>query len=178
METFPCKNPETEKFLGGMIINREGEGYAGMMKFHPGELFFDEKDKFNPFFVKIDVPGKLDTKLAEKVTPTPKNGEEKRKKKSVKAVYKAKIRTEQEILDSLFSEDVPDTQGLPPDKVEIIQKVRRRNAKAVKNLKELYKGKCQITGGDLTFKKKDGALYSEAHHLIPLGNDGADFYLT
>ena len=40
----------------------------------------------------------------------------------------------------------------------------------------MYGGKCQITGETMTFKKKNGELYSEVHHLIPLGESGSDSY--
>jgi 5-methylcytosine-specific restriction protein A len=38
----------------------------------------------------------------------------------------------------------------------------------------VYRGECQLTGTKYAFKKTDGRLYSEAHHLIPLGEGGAD----
>ncbi len=55
-----------------------------------------------------------------------------------------------------------------------LQKIRDRNSKAVRKLKDLYNNECQITGREYTFLKKDGTFYSEAHHLIPLGEGGAD----
>ena len=85
-----------------------------------------------------------------------------------------KPRSEEEITKSLFDED-NSYASEPEDKLkEVIVKVRIRNAKAVQGLKELYQGRCQISGEQFTFTKKDGALYCEAHHLIPLGNEGAD----
>lgn len=63
-----------------------------------------------------------------------------------------------------------------PEIKERILKFRQRNKSIVNNLKELYKGKCQITGTQFTFKKKNGELYSEVHHLIPLGENGSDSY--
>lgn len=63
-----------------------------------------------------------------------------------------------------------------PEVVQRILKIRQRNDKIVKNLKKLYKGYCQISGNALTFKKKNGELYSEVHHLIPLGENGSDAY--
>ncbi|MEY4903358.1 MAG: hypothetical protein RLZZ292_1173 [Bacteroidota bacterium] len=59
---------------------------------------------------------------------------------------------------------------------ERVLKIRHRNGSIVKNLKELYKGKCQISGERLTFKKKNGEWYCEVHHLIPLGENGSDDY--
>lgn len=48
----------------------------------------------------------------------------------------------------------------------------KRNKEIVKQLKELYNNKCQIC--QFTFKKDNGDNYSETHHLIPLGHNGAD----
>jgi len=59
---------------------------------------------------------------------------------------------------------------------ERIFKIRKRNNKIVKELKKLYDGKCQITGEEYIFKKKDGSFYSEVHHLLPLGESGSDSY--
>ncbi|MER2999071.1 HNH endonuclease [Pontibacter populi] len=72
----------------------------------------------------------------------------------------------QELIDS-------DTQ---PAVKERVLKIRQRNNAIVKNLKQLYRGMCQITGDKLTFKKRNGELYSEVHHLIPLGENGSDSY--
>ena len=66
-----------------------------------------------------------------------------------------------------------------PEKVEFVErifKIRKRNSQIVKQLKQLYEGKCQLTGEQFTFQKKNGELYSEVHHLIPLGEDGSDNY--
>ncbi len=66
-----------------------------------------------------------------------------------------------------------------PEKVEFVErifKIRKRNTQIVKQLKNLYQGRCQLTGEKLTFKKKNGEWYSEVHHLIPLGEDGSDNY--
>lgn len=52
--------------------------------------------------------------------------------------------------------------------------VRRRNLNAVQNLKALYGNCCQLTGTRYVFAKKDGQGYTEVHHLIPLGQGGAD----
>jgi len=76
--------------------------------------------------------------------------------------------------DILFNEDEISPEGIPPTVVETIRRVRKRNTKAVKKLKTLYEGKCQISGEKFTFKKRNGDLYSEGHHLIPLGKGGAD----
>ena len=75
--------------------------------------------------------------------------------------------------DIFFDEDEI-SQDASPKMKETIQKIRVRNYKAVKKLKALYENKCQVSGVKFTFKKKNGEYYSEAHHLIPLGEGGAD----
>jgi 5-methylcytosine-specific restriction protein A len=92
------------------------------------------------------------------------------------------IPTEEDIEDELVLEDTsPKLQDLidndeKPDFRKKLFKIRQRNNKIVKNLKKLYKGKCQISGVEFTFKKKNGEFYSEVHHLIPLGENGSDDY--
>jgi len=48
----------------------------------------------------------------------------------------------------------------------------KRNREIVKQLKDLYKNKCQICG--FTFKKDNGENYSETHHIVPLSKNGGD----
>jgi len=63
-----------------------------------------------------------------------------------------------------------------PEIVNRVMKIRQRNNRLVRNLKNLYEGKCQITGEEFTFRKRTGEFYSEVHHLIPLGENGSDAY--
>ena len=78
--------------------------------------------------------------------------------------------TEAEAASALFDADY---SAAPPAFKEVITKVRERNQKAARALKDLY-GECQITGSKFSFKKADGKPYLEVHHLIPLGLGGAD----
>jgi 5-methylcytosine-specific restriction enzyme A len=95
---------------------------------------------------------------------------------------KNQIKTENDIEEDLINEDTsPRLDELETVKVktevkERILKIRQRNHQIVKNLKKIYNGHCQISGDKLTFKKKNGELYSEVHHLIPLGENGSDAY--
>jgi 5-methylcytosine-specific restriction protein A len=83
-------------------------------------------------------------------------------------------RGEDNTTKTLLAEDV-DLGGTMNSAVrKAIVMIRQRNQKAVKALKKLYGHRCQVTGVQFTFKKKDGQWYSEAHHLIPLGKGGAD----
>jgi 5-methylcytosine-specific restriction protein A len=91
------------------------------------------------------------------------------------------VKTEEDVEEDLLNQDTSPkfeelTSTAKPEVKERIQKFRQRNNHVVKNLKKLYKGHCQISGDSLTFKKKNGKLYSEVHHLIPLGENGSDAY--
>lgn len=59
-----------------------------------------------------------------------------------------------------------DNSNVPPDrKTIIIQRVERDTALSY-SLKELYNNQCQICGSTIQLA---GGLYSEVHHLKPLG---------
>jgi 5-methylcytosine-specific restriction protein A len=90
--------------------------------------------------------------------------------------------TEQDVETELELEDTsPRLQELieahtHPEIVNRVMRIRQRNNKLVRNLKTLYGGRCQITGEQFTFQKRNGEWYSEVHHLIPLGENGSDSY--
>ena len=92
------------------------------------------------------------------------------------------IPTEQDVETELELEDTsPRLQELidtntQPEIVNRVMRIRQRNNRLVKNLKNLYSGRCQITGEQFTFQKRNGEWYSEVHHLIPLGENGSDAY--
>jgi 5-methylcytosine-specific restriction protein A len=87
--------------------------------------------------------------------------------------YDRQSRTEEELLAALFQEDAVGRASESATREQVIA-VRRRNTAAVRALKELYKDQCQATGSQWIFKKRDGRNYTEAHHLVPLGEGGAD----
>jgi 5-methylcytosine-specific restriction protein A len=111
-------------------------------------LMLDETDARTPFRMRAEVP-----KPAPPVQRMPAAEES------------------EEAVAALFEEDVAGGAGPP---AYSIAKVRKRNTKAVSALKELYRNICQITGTEFLFQKRDGTYYVEAHHLIPLGEGGAD----
>lgn len=51
---------------------------------------------------------------------------------------------------------------------------RRRNALLVRAAKARANGKCQLCGETLDFNDQDGWPYLEAHHIVPLADDGLD----
>lgn len=92
------------------------------------------------------------------------------------------IPTEEDVETELELEDTsPRLQELidahdQPEFVNRVMRIRQRNNRLVRNLKNLYEGRCQITGEQFTFRKRNGQFYSEVHHLIPLGENGSDVY--
>lgn len=92
------------------------------------------------------------------------------------------IPTEEDVETELELEDTsPRLQQLidtntQPEIVNRVMRIRQRNNALVRNLKNLYGGLCQITGEELTFRKRNGTFYSEVHHLISLGENGSDAY--
>ncbi len=81
-------------------------------------------------------------------------------------------RSEDEVIEELFADDIP--SDATPTQREVMVKVLKRNQRIVGALKHLYGGRCQVTGERWTFRKTDGSLYCEAHHLLALGEGGAD----
>lgn len=82
--------------------------------------------------------------------------------------------TEDSQTESFFDEDEIAQGHKTPEVREAIQRIRVRDRRAVRRLKELYGSRCQVTGEANTFLMRNGRLYSEVHHLIPLGQGGAD----
>ena len=79
-------------------------------------------------------------------------------------------RSEEDIASDLFKDD---TVSEEVKKTQKVIETFERNQKAVRDLKRLYKT-CQITGEDFTFLKVNGQPYLEVHHVVPLGEGGAD----
>lgn len=77
-------------------------------------------------------------------------------------------------LEDDFLKDTGDIDESNPEINEAVVKIRKRNKKITIALKKLYHCQCQISGNQYTFIKADGFPYCEAHHLIPLGKEGAD----
>lgn len=81
---------------------------------------------------------------------------------------------EDSLTNEFLTQDIDDSEELEITRIRRIQEVIVRNQKSIRQLKQLYRGECQITGSEFTFIKTNGDLYSEAHHLIPLSEEGAD----
>lgn len=146
---FQASQPEQDWSVNA-TLNRmftEDEGY---LKFNGG-VGFDPSDPIYPFRITT-----MDSTINESIVPTTIRGYEDIHEKS------------------LFDEDEGTIQNAPPVIKEKVRKVRLRNSKAVKKLKQLYGNLCQISGDKFTFRKTNGSYYSEAHHLVHLGRGGAD----
>jgi predicted restriction endonuclease len=81
-----------------------------------------------------------------------------------RGVYKLRENSEQMVAidrGSIKDEDFPKRR-----KVEVNRVIR--DTKSTKELKSLYKNKCQICGSGIFTTK---GMYSEAHHLQPLGKE-------
>jgi len=126
----------------------QDEGYLRFDR----EVSFDTNDPIWPFRIAPTVQTPLEP--VTETTPVTENEEPQDK--------------------NFFDEDERLAMNAPPVIKEAVRRVRVRNARAVRRLKKLYGGTCQISGDRYTFQKADGAYYSEAHHLIMLGEGGAD----
>jgi 5-methylcytosine-specific restriction protein A len=151
--SYPCRDQVAVNLLNSMLPDTPPEGHAGFLSFSSGQLLLDETDIEKPFIGAIS---------------------KKKKAKKKKVQIKRRIRSEEEITENLFEEDAHYDLDFEVKKKEYIRKIISRNNKAVRDLKGLYQSKCQITGDKFSFKKRDGSLYCEAHHCIPLGEEGAD----
>jgi len=143
------------------VTNRPGD--ACMLQFDEGVLWIDETDPQSPFMSTQELPIPLPI-----ARPRPTPGPQRPRRG-----YPQRQRTEEEIADSLFGED-EDLEAGGLGTREVVTRIRQRNIRAVQALKELYGYRCQITGTTYIFRKHDGNYYTEAHHLIPLGEGGAD----
>ena len=126
-----------------------GEGHSQMLTFGEGELEIDTSNKFSPFV--FGDPSEIE--------PDPTEDDQLQ---------------EEEDAESLFDQDGPSLENKSPEEQQRIITVRKRNKKIVRKLKKLYNHECQITGIEHTFLKPNGHYYTEAHHLIPLGDGGYD----
>lgn len=129
------------------------DGRSLMLNFDENQIALDVNNSVTPFTI-----GKLHSGVSE--TP-----QEELKSLDIDS---------DEDTDKLFEYDFGAHVVEDPKIVKQVIKTRKRNAKLANELKELYKHKCQISGEKFIFAKKNGENYTEAHHLIPLGEGGSD----
>ena len=75
--------------------------------------------------------------------------------------------------DKNHNELVEDQMIFPNETQDLLIKKIKRYKKVVDELKEEYKGQCQIENCGFTFVKSNGDNYAEGHHLIPLAEGGS-----
>ena len=164
---FKSANPKAAWQTNAALLRMfsEGEGYIEF----DAPIDFDEADGVWAFR-----PTGSGSPTTSATLPTKKKKKKTKKKvgkKTKKSGYtKRKKKKEKDVIKELFDDDLANES--PALKKQTV-KLRKRNAKAVKVLKSLYK-ECQITGTEFIFDKTNGDPYTEAHHLIPLGEGGAD----
>jgi len=167
---IPTQNRGAKELLAEMLTPERDAEDAGYMNFEGAYLYFDSFDLDKPFIASSN---QTSENVTISIDQKKKVEIQKKKDKKTRQNIIRKSRDEDEIISALFYED----EDYEKDRISVLEKsveIRRRNEKAVKNLKKLYKGYCQISGKDFVFKKKDGNNYVEAHHLLPLGEGGAD----
>jgi 5-methylcytosine-specific restriction protein A len=180
---FQTSKPRTGWLVDGRLLQMFTEK-NGNINLYPG-VAFNENNAGWPFLngatatpaqvVRVKagslpiIPGKL-------IEPKPSKSKPGAKPVAtqIPTVKKPRYKTKSEgqIINELFNDDIAD-EAVATKKQAIIFVVER-NQKIVARLKKLYGSRCQLTGDKYVFKKIDGQLYCEAHHLIALGTGGAD----
>lgn len=175
--SFPIDyNPNSDNLVVYILKTKDNKYWAGWFLKNEIPKNWQVNDELKRMFVE-DSAGYI--KLNSKVLIDTENKEW--------AFYfdakeiKNQVKTEEDVEEDLLNQDISPkleelTAKATPEVKERILKIRQRNNQIVKNLKKLYKGQCQISGETFTFKKKNGKLYSEVHHLISLGENGSDVY--
>lgn len=158
-QQIPSGNSLAYSILADLISPHE-PGDVGILQFEEGTLSLNELDQLTPFIGHSE---------ARPIRPST----ESRQRRS-RAAYRGRRRTDDQIAESLFDDDEDPDAVRDSEQRSVVLRIRRRNERAVRDLKELYNFECQLTGTSLTFQKPDGTHYTEAHHLEPLGAGGAD----
>lgn len=171
---IPCADAtlvsELQKHLGN---SKQIEGHSNFLEFSPGILRFDETSTARTFCQGAQ-PQKKVKPVNLRIAPSQKRIKQAGGKTTQKQHYVRKIKTEEDMLKGLFEDDEINNVSASRQIKEVVKRIKSRNTKAAKALKTLYKGVCQISADQHAFLKKNGQLYCEAHHLIPLGALGAD----
>lgn len=163
----PAQTNPAARMIGELIDSTHVEGDVGILTFPRGALDLDTSNAAQPF-AAIRRTG------SPPATPPSSRSRSGTRRQPKRKARRHQQRTEDEIVSSLLSEDIPDTGEQTVVSRQVITRIKQRNQRAVRDLKALYGNRCQISGDRYTFPKRDGVPYTEAHHLIPLGCGGAD----
>ena len=171
----PCRNDAGRQLLDSML-NSKKAGDVGMLEFVSKNLLLDTNthaaplvgvEPSNPSHVSATLNNVSELGQTENSTNTVKL-------RTSSTTTGSQSKTEDELTDFLFREDEKGNNEQLEQYREAVVTVRQRNQTIVQALKELYNNECQLTGQEFTFLKRDGTPYTEAHHLIALGQGGAD----
>jgi 5-methylcytosine-specific restriction enzyme A len=175
---LPVRDIESKKSLSPMLDPARSAGDAGILEFHDGVLFLEETDGEVPFLSeKASLAALVQTGAQHPLLPSERTQQllrKKRRRREKPITRQRRTRTEEEIADALFDRDEDYEENDTPKAREQTVRVRQRNTRAVRELKKLYRHRCQVTGELYIFPKRNGTNYTEAHHLLPLGEGGAD----
>lgn len=165
-KTQPFTDVKCAEVLKTMLAKSTSGGFIEVT---PNGLYLETTERLRPFSVSKT------TEATVVVNEETKSEKSKQPKSSVKSTVVRTPKDEETTLKELFAEDENyDNEPTDENVKKRIHEVRARNTKAAKLIKELYKGKCQISNDEFEFKKKNGEIYAEIHHLIPLSEGGAD----
>ena len=179
---LPSNDQVVLDYLSPIFLDQKDQGDAGVLYCGNDTLILNENDPrgalcrstaLKPLMV---APSKIEDQQIP-VPKIPKTAKKKKGKKTSPGKHKSFSqvkRSEEQIIESLFSEDSDFSDSTDKTIVKENTKIRKRNRRAIVDLKALYQHSCQISGKKYLFKKKDGTYYTEAHHLVPLGEGGAD----
>lgn len=90
------------------------------------------------------------------------------------AVIKAADKTIAGLSDIRLEELAGSTTSTPAPSYTTITTLRKRNPYLPEMAKRRANGVCQLCGIRLDYTDSSGRPYLEAHHIIPLADDGAD----
>lgn len=159
---LPSESLQIKNLLAPMLSKNAAEGLAGFFSIDDANISLNTTNKETPFSADTTTQKSKSLNI-----PAPLIEDKKSAYRNNKKTY-----SEDEIISTLFDEDGLAT--LPQETIERVVRIKKRNQKSTGLLKKLYGHTCQLTGTKFLFKKKDGIFYTEAHHLIPLGEGGAD----
>lgn len=169
-----CRDTLSTQLLQEMLDGDSSPGDVGFMSFRRNCLLIDETNDVAPFSAQGSGPTQGVATVSTTRHGTRRGSATQRTRAGARIPRRRKQRTEDEIVQSLFGEDEDCPTSVEPDTRKTVVRVRQRNQRAVRDLKELYEHQCQITDAQFTFLKRDGTPYTEVHHLVPLGTGGAD----
>jgi 5-methylcytosine-specific restriction protein A len=159
-ESWPVADSDARDALMPMLSrsNLGSDGAAGFIDLSRAGVQIDELNYVAPFRASQGLPGRIAPSVGQGTEFVPSSDPLEASERAFAEAY-------------LDQDEVP---AVTDEERVYYSRVRRRNQRAARALKSLYSEECQITGDAYTFEKRDGTRYVEVHHLVPLGEGGAD----